>query len=310
MPYSIRIGKPLRNSLVLSCGLLFLISGMLARVYFPLQQQWDNVILLGNLSKSSPVTPDKASPYLQGVAAYLRGDYTDALHAFRALSLNDDRLSRHWIASSLAASGQWVQAIAHLDSRYSHDRDLIASILLPRLSLMPETERTMWEQFIRDSVPEVALKYAAILLANREYEQAEKWIYEVPDYKLSSEALLILGQSYFYRSGQIEASVRIFGDAYNRSANPATAYWLGRAYVYNGQIDAAIPLLEDAVDRLRIEDSTSAWYILELAGAYAKTGNCQGVASTIARLDKLAERIHVPTTLMAGRAEIMSRCME
>lgn len=287
--------------------LLTLSAAIYTQVRSILPQQWDNIVLLRNLTIPGIESPVHASPYLRAVAAYHRGDYTAAFDFFRKLSLDDKSLSRHWIASSLAASGEWRQAIDQLDLNYAHDRELMASILLPRLPSMIEYERSEWEQLIRSSVPEIALKYAAILLANGEYEKSDWWAHVVPNYDQSQEAQLISGQSYFYRSGQMETAVRIFDDTYRRFPNAATAYWLGRALAYQGQVKAAIPLLQEAVNSQGVS-STLAWYLLELGAAYVKIGRCQDVVSVVVRFDELAIKMHLPPELMSGKTAILSEC--
>ena len=284
--------------------------GVVAMLLMPLllQRLTDNLVnlrLLSSLWQEKEALLLNGSSYLQGVVAFQQQRYTQAIMWLRRATSADPALVRWYLAQAQNKNGDWQTALGVLDLRVPAELRLSAIILFEHLPALPPEEQARWQQRIRQEYPEMLVLYAAHLLTTQQFDQAEEWAKLTPDYAQSVDAQMIVGRSYFYTGRMAEAEA-VFQSIYTQLPVCATAYWYGRVLAYNGKLQMAIPLLEEAVQET--QDSVVSWYLLELGGVYAQVGRCAEARAAFELALQRDMSVENAERIAAARANMVESC--
>ncbi len=232
-----------------------------------------NVRLMSLTREDDLLEEDQASAYLKGVVYLKHGLYFQAVEALSSTQSPNPLLVNWYLAQAQEKVGNWQIALSLLDENVPAHMKLYISVLVKHLNELPSEQQGIWLEKVKQH-PDMMVQFAAQLLAEAQYEQVAEWIVQIPDYGKSTDALLILGQSYFYRSGGVERAEATFRLAYQLLPDAITAYWYGRSMAYTGKPDQALPLLREAVAKASSR-SDAAWYLLALGGTQAQLEHCR-----------------------------------
>ena len=244
-----------------------------------------NVRLMSLTREDDLLEEDQASAYLRGVVYLKHGLYSQAVEALNSTQSPNPLLVNWYLAQAQEKVGNWQIALSLLNENVPAHMKLYISILVKHLKELPLEQQDIWLEKVKQ-YPDMMVQFAAQLLAEAQYEQTAEWIVQIPDYEKSVDALLILGQSYFYRSGEAERAEVTFRLVYQLSPDKNTAFWYGRSLVYTGKPDQALSLLTEAVAKASSLSET-ARYLLVLGSVQAQLGHCREAREAYAQSLKM-----------------------
>lgn len=208
--------------------------------------------------------------YLKGVLAFRQHQYERAAVAFQKTDLQHSFLSRWFLAQALLEQGNWKAAINVFHPQSKQDSVAAAAILYKKWPEQHSIERQDWEMLMQSYYPLLALDYARQILRYQEFAQAENVIRYFPKFNDSSDAQIVLGQSFFYRN-ELDKAEQYFHRAYLLVKTTEASYWYGRVLRINGNAKRALPFLQEASKET---GSIVTWYLYELSLAYMDLHLC------------------------------------
>lgn len=265
-----------------------------------------NVALAAAIAQHAPNAPSGGSNYLLGVQSVQQQDYTTARAFFHQVDLTHHALARWRMAQTFIAQGQWQDGLPVLTPITVGERQLFVVTLSAHLLDLTPAEDTVWQQRTGQVAPTYTVELARQLLRSGQYTRAESWARTAPQFADSSEAHVVVGDSYFYTERYPEA-LQAYKTAYQLQPTGAVAYAYGLTLLTLGHPTQAIPPLAESVQRA-VNHPLAAWYASSLAIAYAQANQCTEAASTLTLSIKYDSSNENASRIAAAQQTISTLC--
>ena len=294
--------------------LLILITGMTVALSYVVaahfQANLGNLTVMNTLhgkqeSMDNAIFLDRASPYLQGVAAYRAGNFIEARSHFQvAVSTYYHDLARYYMLESALAQGDWKTVLTEFDITKTRERIFPVKILAEYGDEIRADQREKYMGVIK-SDPILSSAYLHQLLSQNRFDEVIEFAQTIPHYAESVQLQLMVGRAYFYKK-DYRNSAAILQNVHTQQPTLDNTIWLGKALFNSGQQEEGLRYLEAIMQ----EPAGRRYlpYLVDLSVAYAAAGRCFDAQEVLNGATE-SDRTGAHRTLLEGAKQtVADRC--
>jgi tetratricopeptide (TPR) repeat protein len=291
---------------------MLVVLSMAGHSFVPLQTNLGNLSVVRALHASrEPAIEsfdrlDKATPYLKGVIAYRRGNFSEARFYFQNSLATHTDLARHYTLESAFAQRDWQETLKAIDPSRPNERIFLVKVLAEYGNDMDPDLYEQYMNIIR-SDPLLAAAYLHHLLSKNLFDEVIQYGSSLSHSGESIQVQLMVGRAYFYKKDYRNA-VEIFQKVYKQQPTLDNTVWLGKALFNNGQFEEGIQYLEMILQQPSGQRYIP--YLVDLGVAYAAIGRCLSAQQILNEATE-TDRIGAYRSLLeSAKYTVSVRCKE
>ncbi|WP_298981891.1 tetratricopeptide repeat protein [Caldilinea sp.] len=279
-------------------------------IFSSLQSNWGNLALLRALSTTRDGAmmyfPNQASPYLQGVAHYRAGNFSEARRHFQKSLATHPDLARNFMLESALAEGDGQKMIEMLDLSRPSERIFLVKVLAEQGDDLPIGIQKQSKDMIKTD-PLLASAYLHLLLSKNRFDEVIEFGSTLSENSDSPQIQFMVGRAHFYKKDYANAA-RIFEEVYNRQPILDNAVWLGKALFNSGRQEEGLHFLETILQ----QPSGRRYipYLVDLSVAYANVGRCAEARQILHEATATDRTGDQRVLLESAQRTVTGRCQE
>lgn len=252
----------------------------------------------------SVIFVDRASPYLQGIAAYRAGNFIEARSHFQVAISTYHDLARYYMLESALAQGDWETVLTEFDITKTSERIFPVKILVEHGDEIRADQREKYMRVIK-SDPILSSAYLHQLLSRNRFDEVIEFALAIPGYAESVQLQLMVGRAYFYKK-DYRNSAFIFQKVHTQQPTLDNTIWLGKALFNSGQQEEGLRYLETIMQ----EPAGRRYipYLVDLSVAYAVAGRCFDAQEALNGATESDRTGAYRTLLESAKQTVADRC--
>lgn len=306
-PKSEKLDNFRRGKLLILVAAMVITLSHVASAYF--QVNLGNLAVMNALrgnqeSMDGVIFVDRASPYLQGVAAYRTSNFIEARSHFQAATSTHYDLARYYMLESALAQGDWETVLTEFDITKTRERIFPIKILAEHGDEIRADQREKYMGMII-SDPILSSAYLHQLLTQNRFDEVIEFAPVIPNYAESVQLQLMVGRAYFYKRDYRNSAI-VFQNIHTQQPTLDNTIWLGKALFNSGQQEEGLryleAILQEPAGRRYIP------YLVDLSVAYAVAARCFDAQEVLNGATE-SDRTGAHRTLLEGAKQtVADRC--
>ncbi|MCS7010538.1 MAG: tetratricopeptide repeat protein [Anaerolineales bacterium] len=275
-----------------------------------MQTNWGNLAIINALHPGRNLTmahsPDTATPYLQGLANYRAGNFSEARRHFQeSLSTHLD-LARNFMLESALAEGDWEKILKTIDISRLAERIFLVKVLVEHEDRIDTKTQKQYMDMIQAD-PSLASAYLHLLLSKNLFDEVIEFGAALPHDGEFVQVRFMMGRAYFYKKDYASAA-KIFEKIHEQQPTLDNAVWLGKALFNSGRPEEGLRYLETILQ----QPSGRRYipYLVDLSVAYAAVGRCIEAKQTFSEAVKTDRTGSQHALLESAQRTITGQCQK